>query len=89
MFRARCSGRRRGGGDHVDGDALGERQRRRGVAEHVQRPGGEPGGLAKLPEPLGQGLRVNRPAERVGENEVTVHVGVTREVALEELRHLR
>jgi hypothetical protein len=37
-------------------------------------------------EPLGKPLRVNRGAERVGEYEVCVHVGIAGEVALEYLR---
>ena len=42
------------GGDDVDGDALGERERGGGMPEDVQRPGGEAGRLPVLPERLGQ-----------------------------------
>jgi hypothetical protein len=37
-------------------------------------------------EPLRQPVRVNRPAELIGENEVLVDVGLDGEGALEELR---
>jgi hypothetical protein len=44
-------------------DAGRERQRRGRVPERVQRPGRDAGRLAVTPEPLGEALRVNRPAE--------------------------
>jgi hypothetical protein len=52
------------------------------MPQHVQRPRRDAGALAVLAEPLREPLRVDRPAELVAENEVTVIVGVPGEVAL-------
>ena len=52
-----------------------QRQRRRRVPQRVQAPGRDAGGLAVLAEPLREPLRVDRPAERVGEHEIAVDVG--------------
>lgn len=57
-----------------------ERQRRGGMAEDVEGPGGDASGLAVPREPLGQPLRVDDAAERVGEHEVVVPIGVGGEV---------
>lgn len=72
-------------GNDVHRDALGQRQRRCGVAQDVKRPGRDSGGLALPAEPLGQPLRMDRGAERVGEDEILVDVGSAREVSLEQL----
>jgi hypothetical protein len=67
-------------------DPLCEREGGRSVTESVKRPGRDAGGLAVLPEPCGEPLRVDRPADPVGEHEVAVAVGRTGEVAFEQLR---
>lgn len=56
------------------------------VAQDVQRSRGKAGPLALLTEPLREPLRMDRPAERVGEHEVEVGVGIARERTLDELR---
>ena len=58
----------------MNGDALGQRERRRRVAQDVQRPGRDRRLPSGAGEPLGQALRVDRPAELVAEHEVAVLV---------------
>jgi hypothetical protein len=58
------------GGDHVEWDAVRESERCVGVPQDVQRPGRDAGRLAVAPEPLGEALRMDRPAERIGKDHV-------------------
>ena len=55
------------------------------MAQGVKRPstGWETGALALARERTRERLRVDRVAERIGEDEVAIVVGVTGEVALE------
>jgi hypothetical protein len=61
-------------GNDVDGNPLGERECRRGVPEHVQRSSRETGRLAQPCECFSKALRMDRPAQDVSEDEVTVDV---------------
>ena len=58
------------------GDARGERHAGGGVPERVQRTGRDAGRLAVLGEPVREPVRVDHPAELVGEHEIPVLVGV-------------
>jgi hypothetical protein len=73
------------GRDDVNRDALRQRERRGGVAKNVECPGRESGRLAEGGELLREPLWVDRSSERVGEDEISVVVGVTAEVAFEPL----
>jgi len=62
------------GGDDMHRHAGRERQRRGGVPENVQAAARQPSGRPVLCEPFGEPLRMDRAAERVSEDEVSVHV---------------
>ena len=55
------------------------------MSEHVEGSYGQAGRVPLLPEALGQPLRVDRPSELVGKDEVGVDVRLARESLPEQL----
>jgi hypothetical protein len=53
------------------------------VAQDVKGARGDTGRLAVTPEPFGESLGMDRPAEPIGEHEIPIDVGFTSEIAFE------